>query len=208
MAGMIESSGYYDSHGMSVPDTVRHDSQQVVIESYEELSYNYRMTDIQAAVGREQLKRLPEMLQRRRALAQRYCELLANVPGITPPTEPQWARSNWQSYCVRLADGLEQRQIMQTMLDAGIATRRGVMCSHREPAYAREPWSCGSGDGRCRCSGGHCERLIESERAQDHTIILPLYHQMTEADQDRVVAALASCCRRAISGWCAERVIP
>jgi len=181
-------------HSMSVPDTVRHGSAQVVFESYDELGYNFRMTDIQAAVGREQLKRLPEMLQRRRALAQRYRQLLASVPGLTTPAQPEWARSNWQSYCVRLPQRLDQRETMQALLDAGISTRRGVMCSHREPAYAHQPWSCGSGQGRCACPGGHCERLIESEQAQDHVIILPLYHQMTEAEQDRVAAALAQCC--------------
>jgi perosamine synthetase len=184
-------------HGMSVPDTLRHRSSQVVFESYGELGYNYRMTDIQAAVGREQLKRLPEMLEHRRAQAQRYGELLKNIPGITVPVAPSWARSNWQSYCVRLSQGLDQRTVMEAMLDAGISTRRGVMCAHREPAYAHEPWSCGSGQGQCSCASGHCERLIESEWAQDHVIMLPLYHQMIEADQHRVVAALAECCRQA-----------
>ena len=182
-------------HGMSVPDTVRHGSAQVVYESYDKLGYNYRMTDIQGAVGRGQLRRLSGMIARRRELARRYAELLAGIPGITPPAEPAWARTNWQSYCIRLAQGMDQRQVMQAMLDSGVSTRRGVMCAHREPAYEREPWSCGSGDGRCACRGGRCERLVNSERAQDATIILPLYHQMSEADQDRVVAALASCRR-------------
>lgn len=185
-------------HSMSVPDTVRHGSAQVVFESYDDLGYNYRMTDIQAAVGREQLKRLPRMLERRRALAARYREALANVPGVSAPVGPQWARSNWQSYCVRLAEGLDQRAVMQSMLDDRISTRRGVMCAHREPAYAREPWSCGSGDGCCACQG-RCQRLVESERAQDRTIILPLYHDMTDADQDRVVTALAKSCSMKMS---------
>jgi dTDP-4-amino-4,6-dideoxygalactose transaminase len=184
-------------HGMSVPDTVRHSSGEVVFESYDDLGYNYRMTDIQAAVGREQLKRLPEMLERRRALAERYERLLAGVPGIVAPTEPAWAHTNWQSYCVRLAKGLDQRQVMQAMLDAGIATRRGIMCAHREPAYAQQPWSCGSGEGKCACGGTGCQRLLHSEAAQEETIVLPLYYQMTESEQDRVVAALSECCRQA-----------
>ncbi|PMB41957.1 aminotransferase DegT, partial [Fischerella thermalis CCMEE 5319] len=107
-------------HGMSVPDTVRHGAKQVIFESYPMLGYNYRMTDIQAAVGREQLKRLPEIVERRRYLAQRYQEMLADVPGLKLPTEPAWAKSNWQSYCVRLPQKSDQRQVMQTMLDAGI----------------------------------------------------------------------------------------
>lgn len=168
-------------HAMSVTDSVRHGAKQVIFETYPEVGYNYRMTDIQAAVGREQLKKLPAMIARRRMLAERYNALLADVRGVTPPYEAEWARSNYQSYCVRLADGIDQRAVMQYMLDHGIATRRGVMCAHREPAYGPEDWRGGAGTDR---------RLVESERAQDTTILLPLFHQMTESDQDRVVATL------------------
>ncbi len=121
-------------HGMSVQTTTRHKAKEVIFESYPELAYNYRMTDIQAAIGREQLKRLPEMVERRRFMAERYRQLLADVPGLIPPEEPSWARSNWQSYCVRLPDACDQRSVMQSMLDEGVATRRGIMCSHREEA--------------------------------------------------------------------------
>ncbi len=177
-------------HAMNVPDTVRHGANQVIFEHYPELGYNYRMTDIQAAVGREQLKRIPEIIARRRQLADRYRELLGGIDGLGLPHEPEWARSNWQSYCIRLPAGRSQRSVMQHMLDARIATRRGVMCSHREPAFEAEPWSCGAGPGACGCVSGTCRRLVQSEQAQDHCILLPLYQQMTEVDQDRVVAAL------------------
>lgn len=177
-------------HGMSVPDTVRHGAKQVIVESYPMLGYNYRMTDIQAAVGREQLKRLPEIVARRRSLAQRYHQMLANIPGVKLPTEPEWAKSNWQSYCVRLPEGCDQRQVMQAMLDAGISTRRGIMCSHREPAYQQETWSCGIDRQQCNCEVGKCDRLRESEQAQEQAILLPLFHQMTEQEQDYVVLQL------------------
>ncbi len=72
-------------HGMSVPDTVRHSSREVVFESYPELGFNYRLTDIQAAIGREQLKRLPEAISRRRQMAARYRHLLAGIPGLDSP---------------------------------------------------------------------------------------------------------------------------
>jgi nucleotide sugar dehydrogenase len=180
-------------HSMDVPDTVRHGSREVIFESYPTLGYNYRMTDIQAAVGREQLERLPEIIARRRLLAERYREILAAVPGIIPPEEPGWARSNWQSYCITLPDECDQRRVMQGLLDAGISSRRGVMCAHREPAYETEPWSCGAGPGPCGCTPRSCRRLRQSEWAQDHTIVLPLFHQMTEAEQEAVVAALKAC---------------
>ena len=168
-------------HAMSVPDTVRHGSAQVIFESYPETGFNYRMTDIQAAVGREQLKRLPEIVAGRRAIARRYGELLAGVAGLVLPSEPAWARTNWQSYCVRLPAHCDQRAVMQAMLDQGISTRRGIMCSHREPAYAAD-------------AGLH---LPHSEAAQDHAIILPLFIQMSREDQDRVCHALAAACERA-----------
>ena len=163
-------------HGMSVSDAVRHASRDVVVESYEAVGFNYRMTDVQAAIGREQLNRLNEIVSRRRELAARYGELLADVADVVRPYEPEWARSNWQSYAVRLLRG-DQRAVMQRMLNDGVATRRGVMNIHREPAYA---------SGWREAPGG----LTRSERAQDTTIILPLFHEMTEADQDRVVSVL------------------
>jgi perosamine synthetase len=166
-------------HGMSVPDTVRHGANQVIFESYPMLGYNYRLTDIQAAVGREQLKRLPEILERRRALAQRYRSLLADVAGLRLPLEPEGAKSNWQSFCVRLPDGCDQRAVMQHMLDHGVSTRRGIMCSHREPVYATSALD---------------HRLPHSEAAQDRCIILPLYPQMTPQEQEQVAQALRHAC--------------
>lgn len=179
-------------HGMSVPDTARHASARVIWESYPVLGFNYRMTDIQAAVGREQLKRLPEAVARRRHLARRYLEGLSRLPGLSLPVEPEWARTNWQSFCVRLPERLDQRKVMQALLDQGISTRRGVMCSHREASYPPEVWTCAPAGRECTCAPGTCERLRESELAQDHGVILPLFHEMSEGDQERVIAALKS----------------
>jgi dTDP-4-amino-4,6-dideoxygalactose transaminase len=165
-------------HGMSINDRVRHSSNQVIFEEHSVIGYNYRMTDIQAAVGREQIKRLPEIVRARREVAERYRTLLASIPELTPAFEPSWARSNWQSFWVRLPDRLDQRGVMQAMLDRGVATRRGIMCAHRERPYHRaEGYS-----------------LPHSECAQDHCIILPLYPQMTEDDQVYVVESLQEAC--------------
>ena len=179
-------------HGMSTPDTVRHSSPEVVFESYPELGFNYRLTDIQAAIGREQLKRLPEAIARRRQLAEGFRGLLADVPGLVLPAEPDWARTNWQSYCVRLPASSVQRHIMQKMLDEGIATRRGIMCAHLEPAY-QDPatWRCEQLG--CK-TGGSCPNLAESERAQNEGVILPLFSQMTQEQQRRIALALRQAC--------------
>jgi dTDP-4-amino-4,6-dideoxygalactose transaminase len=172
-------------HGMSVPDTVRHSSNSIIFESYPEIGFNYRMTDLQAAIGREQLKRLPSLVSHRREMAARYRSLLGGIPDLRLPAEPEWAQSNWQSYCVRLPDGSNQRQIMQFLLGGGIATRRGIMCAHREPAYHDQPW---------RSTGS----LSASERAQDECILLPIYHQLSHEEQRFVASRL----RAAITAEC------
>ena len=177
-------------HGMSMPDTARHSSSTVVFESYTELAYNYRMTDLQAAVGREQLKRLPEMVRRRRELASRYRSLLERIPGLRMPEEPAWARSNWQSFCISLPEDRDQAQVMQALLNEGIATRRGIMCAHREPAYPLGTWSCGAPHAECDCPAHSCRRLSNSEAAQDRSILLPLYHGLSDAEQEFIVASL------------------
>lgn len=159
-------------HGMSVPDTVRHGSAQVIFENYLEVGFNYRMTDMQAAIGRKQLGKLSDIVARRRTHASTYMELLGNIEGLRLPFEPNWARTNWQSFCVRLPDHVDQRTVMQGLLDRGIATRRGIMCSHREAPYS-----------------GMKPRhdLCQSELAQDRTILLPIYTQMSVGDQIFVV---------------------
>ncbi|MGU3537475.1 DegT/DnrJ/EryC1/StrS family aminotransferase [Methylobacterium sp. A54F] len=167
-------------HGMNVSDVARHGSARVVQESYPVAGFNYRMTDVQAAIGRRQLTRLPDLIARRRALAERYRALLGDVPDVVAPPEPMGLRSNWQSYCVRLPDDADQGAVMQGMLDRGIATRRGIMCAHLEPPYAETPRPFA---------------LTESERARDHAILLPLYAAMTEAEQDRVVEGLRAVLR-------------
>ncbi len=163
-------------HAMSVPDTVRHGSAQVIFEEYPVPAFNYRLTDVQAAIGREQLKRLPDILERRRAMAERYAELIAaELPEATAPREHEAGRSNWQSYCVRLPEGADQRAVMQHMLDDGIATRRGIMNVHQEKAYADMPPRF---------------PLPHSEAARDRCILLPLHTSMTDDMQRQVVRSL------------------
>lgn len=166
-------------HGMSVPDTVRHAAKQVITEEYVCLGYNYRMTDIQAAIGIEQMKRLDWILGRRRELAGRYTKALTNHPWLQPPYVPDYAEPNFQSYAARMAFDapIGRDELMQRLLDAGVSTRRGIMLSHLEPAY-----------------NGHRQiaPLTDSEEASSRSILLPLYPQMTTAEQDQVLAALRS----------------
>jgi perosamine synthetase len=167
-------------HGMSVSDVARHESAKIIFESYPIVGYNYRMTDIQAAVGRRQLARLPSLVERRRAIAANYTRELDGVEGLKAPFEPESAHSNWQSYCIRLPERADQRVVMQRMLDSGVSTRRGIMCAHREEAYRDQPLPY---------------QLSESEAAQDQCILIPLYAQMIESEQAQVIETLVRAVR-------------
>jgi perosamine synthetase len=162
-------------HGMNVADTVRHASSRVLRESYVEVGYNFRMTDVQAAMGIVQLRRLPDILARRRALAARYDATFANDAIVRPPFVPAYAEPNYQTYAVTLRgfDATARDAVMQALLDRGIATRAGVMTAHRQPAYA-----------------GRSVALPVSEAASDGSLVLPLYPALSFVEQDEVVAAL------------------
>jgi perosamine synthetase len=162
---------------------------------YATLGYNYRMTDVQAAIGREQLKRLDDLIARRRAHAEAYGRLLANIKGIEIPEEPAWCKNNWQSFCVGLPDGCDQSRVVELMHERGIATKSGIMCAHREPAYTRGDWRCAA------CQPGvveACSHLSSSEHAQDRSLILPICHEMDEQQIEYVVESLRESCRMAM----------
>jgi dTDP-4-amino-4,6-dideoxygalactose transaminase len=175
------------------PSADRHTSRSVALESFSEPAFNFRMTDLQAAVGRPQLARLSDIIAERRALATRYNEALVDHPLLAPPSEPAWVRSNWQSYPVtlRIAGRMSQIEIMQFLLDRGVASRRGIGNAHAELAYTKCAWSCGpeSCDPAAHAAG-RCLRLPVSERARDNTILLPLFHGMSPAEQEYVVSTL------------------
>jgi dTDP-4-amino-4,6-dideoxygalactose transaminase len=180
-------------HGMSVSDTARHAAKNVIVEQYLRVGYNYRMTDIQAAIGLEQMKKVDWIVQRRRELAARYTAALADHPWLRPPHVPEYAEPNFQSYAARLTDRapVGRDEFMQESLDAGIATRRGIMLAHREPAYGDLTGCC---------------RLCHSENASASSVLLPLYPQMTDREQASVIAAAF---RRCVPGKSpgAERVV-
>ena len=186
-------------HAMSVPDTVRHHSDKVVFEDYTEPAFNYRMTDLQAAVGRPQLTRLDAIIAERRRLASRYAEHLAKSRVIRPAAESDGHRSNWQSYPVRLREDvrISQIEMLQHMMDRGVAAKRGISNAHQEKAYAgKNTWSCGP---RCTemCLSGQCARLAVSEKLRDTTVLIPLFHGMRDEEQDRVIAAILELDERA-----------
>jgi len=178
-------------HSMAISDLKRHNSNKVLFESYNELGYNYRLTDIQASIGLVQLERLDCIISQRRKLANLYKKHLLGVSGIIIPGERTNTRTNWQSYCIRLDDFLSTQEIMQQLLDLGISTRRGILCAHMEPVYGVEPWTWNGKD------DGKQLDLKESENARDHCILLPLFHEM----EAKEVKYVCDCLIRTINNY-------
>ncbi len=175
-ASVAERARRLREHGMNMSAAARHASSQPVIESYLEVGFNYRMTDIQAAVGLVQLGKLDAMVDRRRELAARYTAMLADVPGVRPVRDPAWGETNFQSFWVELDDDypLTRNELLAALAAAGVSARAGIMAAHRQPAYAGHPHVA----------------LPATERLTDSTLILPLFHTMQEREQEVVVGAV------------------
>ncbi|OIJ24102.1 DegT/DnrJ/EryC1/StrS family aminotransferase [Nocardioides luteus] len=162
-------------HAMSVSAADRHASLVSPPESYDEVGFNFRMTDLQAAVGLVQLSRLPEVVARRRELAAVYAKAVAEIDGLRAVADPAWGTSNFQSFWIEvLADyGVDREGLLAALAEAGISARRGIMAAHRQPAYASAGVS-----------------LPATEHLTDSTLILPLFHQMSDSEQARVIDVL------------------
>ena len=165
-------------HAMSVSAAERHASVLPPAESYTEVGFNYRMTDLQAALGLVQLGRLDEVVQRRRLLAERYREAFSEVPGLRLVGDPEHGTTNYQSTWLEVSRPypLDRDGLLARLAEHEVSARRGIMAAHRQPAYATADFG----------------PLPVTERLTDDTLILPLYHQMTDAEQDRVITAVRS----------------
>lgn len=162
-------------HGMSVSAADRHAMARVVLEEYLESGFNYRMTDLQAAVGLVQLRKLDEMVTRRRALADRYRQLLRDVAGLQLVTDPPHGQTNYQSFWVVLPDDfpVTRDELLGLMLTAGVSCRPGIMAAHLQPPYAGARFA-----------------LPVTERLTRRSVILPLFHTMSHGQQDVVARVL------------------
>ena len=129
--------------GMSLSDYARHAGPPTRFETYPEIGYNHRITDIQAAIGLAQLDRLDYILERRHAVAARYRTYLSGHPLFIAPQIPTGFDHNWQSFQIRLREeaGLSRNAVMDRLFEMGVPTRRGVMASHLEPPYRQDATS-------------------------------------------------------------------
>jgi dTDP-4-amino-4,6-dideoxygalactose transaminase len=170
-------------HGMSVSAAERHSTTKVIFEEYLEVGYNYRMTDVQAAIGLVQLDKLDAIVARRREIANRYRAELSDIDGLLMHSDPTFGTTNYQSFWVLPADdsSVTQTEILEALLYQGVSARRGIMASHTEPAY-REAVAGLS--------------LPVTEKVTSRSVILPVFHQMTEGDQRRVISALRDVLQR------------
>ena len=154
-------------HGMSLSDVARHQAKKIIREEYLTTGYNYRMTDIQAAVGIEQCKKLPGILEERIKLNRLYKDYLGTVEWIQLPDESEYAKSNWQSYPVKILQNtpLPRNDLMQLLLDHKIASKPGISNTHLEKPYIRSGYS-----------------LKNSENANEQVLLLPFYNGLKKQE--------------------------
>ena len=165
------------SHGASVSAHMRHQAKGIVFEEYAELGYNYRLSDVQAAIGIVQLAKLDDALARRRAIADRYDAAFRSLPGIQTPARPPYAEHTFQSYGVLLTSQCRRTRndVMQALIERGISCRRGIPPIHLEPMYAQRV-------GRVS--------LPVTETVAARSLFLPMFASLDASDQARVIAAV------------------
>jgi perosamine synthetase len=165
------------SHGASVSAWSRNASNGVVFEEYRELGFNYRMSDIQAAIGVAQVPKVPRLLALRRAAADRYDAAFRGLRQLQVPARPAYADHAFQSYGIRLTGecGRDRDSVLRALVDRGISCRRGIPPIHLEPLY-RDRFGPIS--------------LPVTEDVASRSLFIPLYASLSESDQDRVIVAV------------------
>jgi dTDP-4-amino-4,6-dideoxygalactose transaminase len=183
--GMVRRLRVLRDHGADVSDLSRHASGQGEMPEFDCVGYNYRMTDIQGALGCSQMAKLPRILEERRRLAEGYRGLLGDIPWLRPPACPEGFLHTYQSFVCRIqAAGREPQEtgrirssLMTHLEKAGISSRPGTHAVHLLGYYRR----------RYGLRPEHCP---EAWRAHHDSITLPLYAGMTHEEQMRVAEAL------------------
>jgi len=179
-AGLAGKARVLRSAGASVSDLERHRAKGTLVQQYGAVGYNYRMTDVQAAIGLVQMRKIDAMQAQRADQARRYNAALAEIEELEPPWVPPEATHAYTSYLIRLRPGspVTRDALLRGMAERGISCRIGIQPLHREPFYAARYGTM---------------RLPATEEAADSTLFLPIFPGLTEEQQHRVIAALKDC---------------
>lgn len=167
------------THGADRPAEARHaEGLAPDSASYVRVGYNYRLSDVQSAIVRVQLRRLPHFLDERDRLAHRYDTAFQDLPGVRRPPRRAGTRHSFQSYVIVLERGgpVDPAPFMMELARRGISTRVGTYAVHRQPYLKGRP--------------GVPERLPHADEAAERSVALPLFNGLSDADQARVIHAV------------------
>jgi perosamine synthetase len=175
--GLAKKARILRSAGASISDLDRHKARGVLVQQYTDVGYNYRMTDMQAAMGLVQLRKLPSIVSQRADQAKRYDEALAEMEEIDTPYVPPYATHAYSSYLIRLTPRCKvgRDALLRGMASRGISCRVGIQPLHLEPVY-RSIYPTLS--------------LPVAEESARTTMFLPIFPGLTTRQQDLVVAAI------------------
>jgi dTDP-4-amino-4,6-dideoxygalactose transaminase len=176
-AALAQQARILRATGASISDLERHRARGVLVQQYADVGYNYRLTDIQAAIGLIQLGKLDSMLEQRSTQARRYDTAFVEVAEVERPYVPAYATHAYSSYLIRLkaTARINRDELLRRMASRGISCRAGIQPLHWEPYY------------RSRCDS---LVLPFTEAAARTTLFLPIFPGLTDVEQDRVIRAL------------------
>jgi perosamine synthetase len=182
LAVRVRSQRNHGSTGMPDPSVEPHGPWTMA--TFDNLGFNLRLSDIQAAVGVAQMGKLDRLLSERRRLGRRYSELLAGINSIARPLDGDVEGHTYQSYVIRVVEGGRKRRnsLMSALADRQIQTRPGTHAVHRLDYYARK-------------YGLKSKQLPNAAIAEDTTVTLPIFPNMTDAEQQKVVDVIDSILR-------------
>lgn len=157
------------NHGMNKDSFKRRKTSSYFFDEHIESGFNYRLTDLQASIGIEQLKKIDKMVKERRKIANEYIEKLSNIQNISTFKESKKIIVNWQSFPVNILSKESSKQIVNFLYRNGIYSKRGVMNSHEEPPYIKQRWT-----------------LPNSEHILEKTFLLPMYSGLKDKEIEYV----------------------
>ena len=182
---IAEKARVLRAHGASISDFDRHKSGSAALyESYRVLGFNYRMTDVHAAIGLTQLERLDSWIERRQLIASRFNQTFAELEALEIIEPPDYVSVwNYQSYPIRLksVSASERDDLMCRLLSEGVATRRGIPPIHKEPVYERGL------------------TLPITESVSSRSLFLPIFPQLSDEEVEHIIGAVRRTVRQGVS---------